>query len=157
MEPEAENQNIFEKIELDAGAYAEQSCTVDEEPVWEELESGTGMCGEQSDLDHKESVLEEMESDDSMWDEDSEDEEPEWEEMESDVDVHREQPNSNDKELKREEMELLMNEIIAIFKAKFEKTPRDFSNALSSMHKNIRTMKTADLLSAMQNFGKTQC
>lgn len=157
--PGAENQNNFIKIESVVGMCGEQPDTGgDEEPVWEELVSGTSMCGNEPDSDDKKLVWEEIESYDGMCDEepDSEDEEAEWEEMESDVDVCGEQLDFDDKEQKRKEMELLMNEMTAIFKAKFEKSPRNFSNALSSMHKSIRAMKFADLLSAMHNFGKIQ-
>lgn len=58
-----------------------------------------------------------------MWDEepDQEGEEAEREEMESDVDVCGEEPDYDDKEQKREEMELLVNELTALFKAKFER------------------------------------
>lgn len=152
--PEAENQTNFVKIESVASMCGEQPYTFDGEPIWEELVSGASMCGEQPDSDDEEPVWEEMESYDGMCDEEPDSEEAEWEEMESGVGVCGEQPDSGNKEQKREEMELLLNEITAIFKAKFEKSPRDFSNALSSMHKSIRTMKFADLLSAMHNFGK---
>lgn len=79
------------------------------------------------------------------------------EEMESDtVSICGEQPDSDEEEPEWEEMELIMKRITAIFKEKFEESPQDFANALSSMHKNIRTMETADLLPAMYNFGKVQ-